>query len=134
MWKGIVIILTATVVVSIGNGLLSKGLKELHALEAGGPLWSVAWAYVSAGLRNPLLVVGGICHGLFFAGLLLALSLADLSLVVPLTALTYVFAALIGHFWLHEPVDTLRWVGAVIIMVGVIVLLVGEGRNPGPLP
>ena len=58
-----------------------------------------------------------------FFGLLVALSWADVSLVVPATAsLTYVTNALAARLFLHERVDRRRWMSALLVCAGVAVL------------
>jgi drug/metabolite transporter (DMT)-like permease len=54
------------------------------------------------------------------------LSRADLSYVLPVTSLSYILIALMGHFLLHERVSMLRWVGTVMITSGVAIV----GRTP----
>jgi len=59
---------------------------------------------------------------LLIAWLILQLSLlsrADLSYVLPVTSMSYVVAALMGKFLLHEPVSIKRWIGIGLIVVGV---------------
>ncbi len=46
------------------------------------------------------------------------LSLADLSFVLPLTAVGYVLSALTGKFFLQEEVTSERWLGILLIFVG----------------
>ena len=55
----------------------------------------------------------------YFASYLTALSWADLTYVMPATALGNVFVALLAHFWLRETISPLRWIGVVLITVGV---------------
>ena len=57
-----------------------------------------------------------------FFSLLALLSWADVSVVVPATALTYVVAALGGKFLLHEDVAPVRWAGVLLVCVGVALL------------
>jgi drug/metabolite transporter (DMT)-like permease len=46
------------------------------------------------------------------------LSVADLSFVLPLTAIGYVLAALLGRVVLHEPVSPERWLAVLLIFAG----------------
>jgi len=46
------------------------------------------------------------------------LSLADLSFVLPLTAIGYVLATLFGRVFLHEAVSAQQWLGSVLIFTG----------------
>lgn len=47
---------------------------------------------------------------------------ADLSYVLPVTAIGYVVTAILGRFLLQETVSLSRWVGVVIISFGVILV------------
>lgn len=50
------------------------------------------------------------------------LSLADLSFVLPVTAVGYVIAAFLGKVVLHEVVTGRRWLGTVFIFLGAILV------------
>lgn len=130
MWKAVVAMFIGTMIASIGDGLLSKGVRGLSQLDMEGPLWTNIFGYGMAAIKNPHLVLGLLCHITFFASLILAFSWGDLSLVLPITAFTYVFAAFIAKIFLHEDVNHLRWIGSIIIVIGVsIVLLGGTGGS-----
>jgi drug/metabolite transporter (DMT)-like permease len=45
-------------------------------------------------------------------------SWADLSFVVPVTAVGYVLAAVLGHFYLGETVTLTNWIGTFLIFFG----------------
>ena len=55
----------------------------------------------------------------FFASYLTALSWADLTFVLPTTAFGNVIVALLARFWLHEPISLQRWLGILLITLGV---------------
>lgn len=129
MFKAILVMFVGTIIVSIGNGLLSKGLRALQEMEWSGPFWSTCFNYIATAAKDPIIIVGVVCHATFFALLLVAFSMGDLSLVLPITSLTYVFAAIIGKLYLNEEVNILRWIGCIIIVVGVSVVLMGEGGS-----
>ena len=69
----------------------------------------------------------------YFASYLTALSWADLTFVMPATALGNVFLALLAHFWLHESVSWMRWAGVVLITVGVGFVANGPVNTTPPL-
>jgi drug/metabolite transporter (DMT)-like permease len=48
-------------------------------------------------------------------------SLADLSFVLPLTASGYLLTALLGRFFLHEEVTSTRWLGILLLFLGVVI-------------
>jgi len=50
------------------------------------------------------------------------LSWADVSIVVPATALSYVTAAFGAKYLLHEDVAPLRWAGVFLVCAGVALL------------
>ena len=63
---------------------------------------------------------------LFLAALMLVLSWADFSYVLPATAAMYAVVPLLGHFVLGERVTGLRWIGVTLICLGVVFV----GRTP----
>ena len=46
----------------------------------------------------------------------------DLSLVYPLISISYIFGTLAAVFIFHETVPLSRWIGVILIMVGVAFL------------
>lgn len=61
----------------------------------------------------------------FFA-LLGLLSIENVSLVVPVTALSYAAGALGGRFFLQEQVTGWRWTGVLLVCLGVALVLLGR--------
>ena len=51
---------------------------------------------------------------------------ADLSFALPLTAASYPLAALLARFYLREDVGTARWLGTLVITVGVAIVAFGD--------
>jgi drug/metabolite transporter (DMT)-like permease len=101
---------------AFGNLSLAWGTKQFPEALALNPL-----PYLRAFL-NPV-VLGGVAM-LVLAMLvrMVILGAADLSFVLPLTAVGYVFAALLGRFFLHEEVSPARWAGTILIFLGVAVV------------
>ena len=50
------------------------------------------------------------------------LSLADLSFVLPVTAVGYVIAAFLGKVVLNETVTNRRWLGTIFIFIGAVLV------------
>ena len=98
---------------SIGDALLSRGMKQL------GPINLQHWHEIIRPMGNPWILVGILCLSLFFASYLTALSFADLSYVLPATALGYVLVTVIARFAFHEHVSVWRWIGVLLISCGV---------------
>ena len=63
------------------------------------------------------------------------LSWADLSYVMPVTAISYVITAFAARYILHEAISTNRWIGIVLITAGVTLVgstsAVSGARAPG---
>ncbi len=64
---------------------------------------------------------------LAFFALLGLLSLENVSLVIPVTALSYAFGALGGRFFLGERVTPQRWAGVLLVCIGVTLVFIGKG-------
>jgi drug/metabolite transporter (DMT)-like permease len=97
----------------LGDTFLSRGMTRFPAISLSHPialLYAIFTPWIAMGI---LLLIG------FFASYLTALSWADLTFVLPATAFGYVFIALLARFWLHEPISLERWIGIILITVGV---------------
>ncbi len=116
----LLIMLVAVVALAVGETLLAKGMKQAGHAPRG-------WAgQVAAVLRNAW-VWAGVALLIVHVGLYMAaLRDADLSFVLPLTAASYPLAAVLAKFVLHEEVGALRWVGTLLITVGVAVIGLGD--------
>jgi drug/metabolite transporter (DMT)-like permease len=63
---------------------------------------------------------------LAFFALLGALSVYNVSFVVPVTALSYVAGAFGGVVFLHERVSLQRWMGVLLVAIGVALVFFGK--------
>jgi uncharacterized membrane protein len=79
-----------------------------------------AWPYLRA-FFDPLVAVGIAMHILWLVMRMSLFSLADLSFVLPLTASGYLLSALLGRFFLHEEVTSTRWLGILLLFLGVVI-------------
>jgi drug/metabolite transporter (DMT)-like permease len=109
-------LLTAIVVLTnvIGNVCLSHGMQEVGRTVSTSPA-----DYLRA-LLNPWVLAGTCMLALWMISDLALLSRADLTFVLPVTASAYVLIAISGHFFLGDPISWERWLGIVVITVGVI--------------
>jgi len=76
--------------------------------------------------RGAWMWVGLTLMGIAFFSLLLVLSRENVSLVVPVTALSYAAGALGGKFFLGEQVTRRRWAGVFLVCIGVAVVIMGR--------
>ena len=73
-------------------------------------------------LRNPWVISGVVLLTGWLVANLSLLSWADLSYVLPVTAVAYVLTALLGALFLKEHVTALRWTAIAMITGGAIVV------------
>jgi len=71
-----------------------------------------------AAMLDPVVALGVLALILSVLMRLALLSLADLSYVLPVTAIGYVIAAFLGRTFLHETVSGQRWLGTALIFIG----------------
>jgi drug/metabolite transporter (DMT)-like permease len=116
MTKLLIILFVALTFETMGVMQLSKGLRSLEGPKNYGV--SEIASLVGRAVTNKRIVLGVCCEAVFFIGLLIMISNADVSFVWPLTALTFVFSTVAARFYLHEQIDPLRWVGVVLIVFG----------------
>ena len=98
---------------ALGNLSLAWGTKHFPETLAANPL-----SYLRA-MLSPAVAVGIAMLILAMLLRMAVLGVADLSFVLPLTAIGYVFAALLGKFILQEDVTPERWTGTALIFIGV---------------
>jgi drug/metabolite transporter (DMT)-like permease len=120
------VLLMVVVCGSTGDSFLSRGMKQVGAIDIHH-LSSIFTA-----IANPWVILGIFFLLGFMASYMTALSFADLTYVLPATAIGYVFMALLGHFWLHEHVSPQRWAGIVLVTVGVGLVAGGPSRTEHP--
>jgi drug/metabolite transporter (DMT)-like permease len=97
---------------AVGNLSLAWGTKRLPQKLAADPL-----VYLRS-MLDPFVALGIILLIVALLARLALLSVADLSFVLPMTAVGYVIAALMGHIFLHETVSVQRWLAVTLIFAG----------------
>jgi hypothetical protein len=118
--KTFLFILLMVVFGPLGNVLLGKGMKRIGAIhvaslpQVGHLLWRI--------LTSPTIWAGIAALLSFFVAYLLVLSWADYSYVQPASSVSYAMVALLAHFLLREAISPLRWLGVLIICLGVLVV------------
>jgi len=73
-------------------------------------------------IKSPLVISGLFLYVISAAIWLVVLSAVDLSFAYPFIGLTYVMILILSRFILKEDVNLIRWAGALIITIGVIVI------------
>ena len=70
-----------------------------------------------------------VCLAVSFFSFLAVLSWADLSFVVPATAIVYAVTVLGAKFILREHIDGMRWAGTLLVCLGVALVCLPEDRS-----
>ncbi len=125
-WRKCVVILCIVVFGSTGDAFLARGMKEVGAVDVHH-LTNVFFA-----LGNPFVILGIFSLLIFMWSYMTALSFADLTFVLPATAISYVFMTLLSIVWLHEHVSPQRWAGVAFIVIGVGFVAGGPIRTEHP--
>jgi drug/metabolite transporter (DMT)-like permease len=99
-----------------GNLSLAWGMRHSSPVLSIDPL-----VYLKA-LLNPFVALGILMLILALLTRMALLSVADLSFVLPLTATGYILSALLGKFFLGEQVSEARWLGTVLVFLGIVLV------------
>jgi len=118
-WKTYLLIFLMVIFGPLGNVLLGKGMKHLGP-SAGTPakVFPVLFRALASG--TIWLGIGSLLT--FFVAYMLVLSLADYSFVQPASAVAYGVVAVLAHFMLRETITPMRWLGVLVICLGVLVV------------
>ncbi len=100
-----------------GELCISRAMKTLGEVHDFRPaaLARFVWRAVCAGW----VWIGIALMTLAFFSLLAMLSMENVSFVVPVTALSYAAGAIGATLFLHERISRQRWVGVLMICIGV---------------
>ena len=116
-----------SVSVPLGDACLARGMTSLPVISLTHPLTLIGAVFTPWIVLGIALLIG------YFAGYLTALSWADLTYVMPATAMGNVLVALLAHFWLHEAISWQRWLGVVLITLGVGFVARGPANTTPPV-
>lgn len=118
-WAAILCVVAAS---TAGDVLISHAMKRVgdvaHVFRDHG-----LFAVVRRMFFNTQLWLGVFFMALAFFSLMFALSWADVSLVAPAAAsLTFLSNAVAAKLFLHEKVDRRRWMAALLVGCGVVLI------------
>jgi drug/metabolite transporter (DMT)-like permease len=106
-----------------GDFFLKVGMSQVGHIR-----WQNPFALISA-LFNPWVALGTVTLVVFFVSFMDALTWADLTYVMPATALGYVLTALVSAWLLHEHVSLYRWAGVGLISLAVGLVAGGKAKT-----
>ncbi|MFA5072994.1 MAG: EamA family transporter [Nitrospirota bacterium] len=125
-----IVVIIAAFSAAVGDSFLSFGMKRHESMNMTDP--SHWFSLIFSVIKNPYVFMGVCFLAVFFFLYLAALSWADLSFVLPLTALSYLFAVVLAKYFLNEDVSWYRWIGTVVIVVGVALVALDKPKSPEP--
>lgn len=111
------VFLMTSLVIAVAGQILTKWGIDCSGVMALGK--ASLLNQVRVFITTPAIVVGGALYALSFFFYLNALTLLDLSKASPGLSLSYVLVVLSGQFLFHEQVTPIRWIGVILIVVGV---------------
>ena len=125
--KTLIVLFVAICAQTLGDVCLTKGMKSVGEVNTLDP---VKLFHIGVQVfTTPYVWLGILILSCFFGLYLIALSWADLSFVLPVTAFGYVLNALMSWQLLGERVSPVRWVGTLVICFGVAVVSRTEQRT-----
>jgi len=111
------------IIVVAGTGgelCVSRAMKAVGEVHDFRPAALVR--FVFRAMRVGWMWIGITMMALAFFSLLAMLSIENVSFVVPVTALSYAAGAVGAMLFLHERVSPQRWLGVLIVCVGVTIV------------
>lgn len=118
--SSILLILFSIFIAVAGQILLKIGVNRIGIVDFSG-LEALKQLFFGV-IKSPLVISGLFLYVISAAIWLVVLSAVDLSFAYPFIGLTYVMVLILSRFILKEDVNLIRWAGALIITIGVIVI------------
>lgn len=117
-----VLIVTGVIMGSLGGVFLKTGAVEInYANGAGHSILQI--------LFNWRIITGVILYFIPFGIWIVLLKKLDITFLQPILSLTYVVTPFLGIIFLRENVSILRWIGIIIILLGVAIVSQTKGAQ-----
>lgn len=123
MLKLIAILLVGVTAVAWGDLFVAKGMRSVNTTFKS---FADVGRIIKEVILNSSLLTGVSFLILSFFIWMALLSMADLSLILPLTALNYIINAFLAKHYLHEHISVTRWVGTLIVFIGIVIVILGD--------
>lgn len=126
MLKTLVVMLLAVTAGAVGDIFLTKGMRLFGDISAMNLRQIVETIFKA--LTNWRLILGTAMQAVYFGLWLAVLSWEDLSVALPLQALSYIVVAFLAQWFLGEHISPLRWSGIALVCVGVVLITKSSGH------
>jgi uncharacterized membrane protein len=129
--KTFAMILVMVACANAGDLMLKRGMTQIGAvpLSVAGLGHAFVLTVASATIWIAILFLIG-----FTASYMMLMSWADYSYVMPAGAFGYALLTLLAVIFLHERVSPRRWIGVILICVGVLVVGLTKPRTTDVVP
>jgi drug/metabolite transporter (DMT)-like permease len=109
---------------TLGEICITKAMKRIGEVKEFSP--RAILQVLGRAFAATVMWLGLALMALSFFAMLELLSREDVSFIVPATAASYVAGAVGAKFLLHEQVSRRRWIGVVLVSVGVALVWLGQ--------
>ena len=116
----VLMVLVPVLIGVVGQILLKKGMSEVGQFDFGA-ISQILPQFIRAFL-NPYVFMGFVFYFLSSLFWMIVLSKVQLSVAYPMLSLGYVFVLIASWFLFKEPVTVIRWLGVLVIMLGVTLI------------
>jgi len=128
--KSLIVITLVIVLKVFANVSLSEGMTQIGEIEFSRLLDPLALFVLGfQTLTNFWIILAMFLLVIYIILFLSALSWLDLSYLLPMTTLGYALNALLAWLLLGEEIAITRWMGTLLIMIGVLVVGIGGHRR-----
>jgi len=105
---------------SAGDVFITKGMKQLGEISTlnVGRLFGI----FGRAITNRYVLTGVLFMAVSYFSFLGALRLADLSLVLPATSVSFVITTIGARLFLKETISATRWAGILLVCIGVALI------------
>ena len=103
-----------------GQFTLKSAMNEVGRI--GATELAAAGDTIIRTVKEPRLWLGLTLFGISSVFWLVVLSRMDLSVAYPFVGLSYVVVVLFSRLFLHEQVSAVRWLGVVVVAVGIAII------------
>lgn len=81
---------------------------------------------ISAMHNLMFIILGFVFYGIGAISMIIAFKYGSFSVIHPMMSMSYIFIMLLGYYFLNEVMNTQKIIGLILIMLGVILVGVGD--------
>ncbi|MBZ5495207.1 MAG: EamA family transporter [Acidobacteriia bacterium] len=126
MIRVLIAMTVAAMSAAVGQILVRRGMQQVGSLENYAPM--ALLVYFGHTASNWYIILGTALNTVFYLLFLAALSWTDVTVVLPMTAIEYGFAAFLAAIFLKEQISPVRWAGIALVIIGVIFIARSGGE------